>query len=141
MSTAEAISAHIAYDVIEHTKHRMVVIEFKSDEIINPACALELGEQLESLVRPGPRQYVIIDCAGVRSLGSAALAEIVSFVRRSRPVWVCNLHPELRLKAALVGLDNWARFAANRHAAVNDAGRTARWDEEDAAEYPARARC
>jgi hypothetical protein len=136
MSTATTIQAHIRYEVIEDTKHQLVVIEFLSHEITSPACARELGEQLQSLLRPRVPQYFIIDCAGVRSLGNTAFSEIVSFVRKARPVWVCNLDNSLRLGSTMVGLDNWAKFAANRRAAVKEAERTAQWDEEDTVDYP-----
>jgi anti-anti-sigma regulatory factor len=89
------------------------------------------------LLRPRPLQYFVIDCTGVRALGSTAFSEIVSFVHKARPVWVCNLDDSLRLGASLTGLDNWARFAANRRAAIKEAERTARWDEEDTVDYPA----
>jgi anti-anti-sigma regulatory factor len=96
-----------------------------------------LGTQLHSLIHPQTPQYFIIDFANVRALGSTAFSEIVSFVHKARPVWVCNLDGTLRLGAALVGLDNWARFAATRRAAITEAERTARWDEEDTVDYPA----
>jgi anti-anti-sigma regulatory factor len=136
MSTTTAIQTHIAYELIENTDHQVVVIEFVSHDIISPAHARELGEQLHSLIRPQPAQYFVIDCAGVRALGSSAFSELVSFVQKAKPVWVCNLDNTLRLGAALVGLDNWAKFAANRSAAINEAERTARWDEDDTVDYP-----
>ena len=107
MLTTTADQAHIAYELIEDTKHQVMVIEFMTHEITSPAHARELGEQLRSLIRPRPPQYFVIDCAGVRSLGSTAFSEIVSFVHKARPVWVCNLDQSLRLGASLVGLDNW----------------------------------
>jgi hypothetical protein len=137
MSTATTGEADITYELIENTKHQVVVIGFLSHEITSPARSCVLGEQLQSLIRPGPRQYFVIDCAGVRSLGSTAFSEIASFVRNARPVWICNLDHPLRLGAAVVGLDNWARFAANRGAAIKEAERTARWDEEDTVHDPA----
>jgi hypothetical protein len=137
MSTATAIQAHIAHELIEGTNHQVVVIEFVSHDITSPAHARELGEQLNLLIRPQPLQYFVIDCEGVRALGSTALSEILSFIHRARPVWVCNLDATLRLGAFQIGLDNWARFAANRHAAIVEAERTARWDEEDTVFYPA----
>jgi hypothetical protein len=139
MSSTTAIQPHIAYDVIEATNYQVVVIEFVSHDITSPSHARELGKQLHSLIRSQPLQYFVIDCAGVRSLGSTAFSEIVSFVHK-RPVWVCNLDNTLRLGAALVGLENWARFAGNRRAAIEEAERTARWDEEDTAHNPAWAR-
>jgi anti-anti-sigma regulatory factor len=135
MSSATTTQAHIAYEVIEDAKHQIVVIEFLSHEISSPARAAELGEQLRSLVKSNSSRYFVIDCAGVRSLGSMAFSEIASFVHKARPVWVCNLDHALRMGAALVGLDNWARFAADRRAAVLEAERTARWDEEDTVDF------
>jgi anti-anti-sigma regulatory factor len=137
MSTATAVQAHIAYELIEDTKHQVVVIEFSIHDLTSPVLARELGEQLSSLIRPQALQYFVLDFAGVRALGSTAFSEIVSFVHKARPVWVCNLDGSLRLGAALTGLDNWARFAANRRAAITEAERTARWDEEDTVDYPA----
>jgi anti-anti-sigma regulatory factor len=137
MSTATTVQTHIAYELIEDTKHQVVVIEFLSHEIVTTAHARELGEELNSLLRPQPLQYFVIDCAGVRALGSTAFSEILTFVHRARPVWICNLDNTLRLGAAMIGLDNWARFAANRYAAIKEAERTARWDAEDTVDYPA----
>jgi hypothetical protein len=132
MSTATTIESHIAYELIENTNHQLVIIEFLSHDIATTAHARELGEQLHSLIRPGPLRYFVLDCAGVCSLGSTAFSEIVSFVHEAKAVWVCNLDNTLRFGAALVGLDTWAKFAANRRAAIEEAERTARWAEEDA---------
>jgi anti-anti-sigma regulatory factor len=136
MSTATTIQAHIAYELIEGTNHDVVVIEFVSHDITSPVHARELGEQLDSLIRPDSLQHFVIDFAGVRSLGSTAFGEIVSFVRKSAPVWICNLDATLRLGASLIGLDDCAQFAANRRVAINEALRTARRDEEDTVDYP-----
>ena len=137
MLTATTTQTHIAYELIENTNHQVVIIEFLSHDIASPAQARELGEQLQSLIRPQLVQYFVINCAGVQSLGSTAFSEIVSFVHRARPVWVCNLDFMLHFGAALVGLDNWARFAVNRRAAIEDAERTAQSDEEDGVDQSA----
>jgi anti-anti-sigma regulatory factor len=136
MSTATTIQAHIASELIEDTNHDVVVIEFESHDIASPVHARELGEQLNSLMRPHSLQYFVIDFARARSVGSTAFGEIVSFVRKARPVWVCNLDAKLRLGASLIGLDECAKFAANRRMAINEAIRTARRDEEDTVDYP-----
>jgi anti-anti-sigma regulatory factor len=140
MSTATTIEAHIAYELIKDTNHEVVVIEFVGREIVSPAHARELGEQLDSLIRPQSLQYFVIDFAGVQALGSTAVGEIGSFVRKARPAWICNLDDTLRLGFYLIGLDNWARFAADRLAAIKEAERTARWDEEDPVVHPALTR-
>jgi anti-anti-sigma regulatory factor len=131
MSSATTIHAHIAYELIEDTNYQVVVIEFLSQDIASPTHAQELREQLHSLLRPQQLQYFVIDCADVRSLGSTAFSAIADFVRKARPVWVCNLANTLRFGASLVGLDNWARFAADRRAAIEEAERTALWEVEN----------
>jgi anti-anti-sigma regulatory factor len=136
MSTATTIQAHIAYELIEDTNHDVVVIEFQSHDIASPVHAHELGEQLNSLIRPDSDHYFVIDFAGVRSLGSTAFGEIVSFVRKAAPVWVCNLDTTLQLGASLIGLDDCAKFAADRRAAINEALRAVRRNEEDTIDYP-----
>jgi anti-anti-sigma regulatory factor len=132
MPTATTIQAHIAYELIEDANHQVVIVDFLSHDIATSAHARELGEQLHSLIRPQPPQYFVIDCAAARSLGSTAFGEIASFVHRAKSVWVCNLDHNLRFGAALVGLDTWAKYAASRRAAIEEAERTARWDEDDA---------
>jgi hypothetical protein len=139
MSTATTVQAHIAHELIEHPNYQVVVIEFASQEITTAADARELGAELSSLIRHQPLQYFVIDCFSVRSLGSAAFSEILSFVHKAKPVWVCNLDNALWHGAFQVGLDNWVRCAASRGAAIDEAERTARWDEEDTMEYSARA--
>jgi anti-anti-sigma regulatory factor len=136
MPTATTIQAHIAYELIEDTNHDVVVIEFESHDITSPVHAQELGEQLDSLIRPDSVPYFVIDFARVRSLGSTAFGEIVSFVRKATSVWICNLDASLRLGASLIGLDDCAKFAANRRVAINEALRTARSNEEDTVDYP-----
>jgi len=136
MSTATAIAPHIEYEVIEETKHQVVVIAFLSCDITSPDRAYELGNQLQSLIKHEANQYFVVDCAKVRSLGSTAFSEILSFVRKARPVWVCNLDHSLRIGAALVGLESCVRFAADRRAAIREADRAAHWDQEDTADYP-----
>jgi len=140
MSIATASQAHIAYESIEDTNHELVVIKFVNHDIVSPRDAREFGDELHSLIRPQAHQYFVIDFAGVRALGNSAFGEIVSFGHKTRPVWVCNLDHTLRLGASLIGVDNWVRFAANRRAAIEDAEKTARWDEEDTVDWPARAR-
>jgi anti-anti-sigma regulatory factor len=137
MSTTTTMQAHIAYELIENTKHQVVVIEYVSQDITSSAHARELGEQLDCLIQPQLRRYFVLDFGGVRSLGSTAFSEILSFVHEAKPVWVCNLDEPLRLRASLIGLDNWVKFAANRPAAIKEAERTAQWDEEDTVDYPA----
>jgi anti-anti-sigma regulatory factor len=136
MSAIATVQAHIAYELIDDDAPQVVVIEFLSHEFGSPAHAIELGEQINSLIRPElPRNYVI-DFAKVRGLGSTAFGEIANFVRRAGRVRVCNLDDTLRLGAALIGLDDWVEFSDSRSAAIRAAIRDARRGEEDTVDYP-----
>jgi anti-anti-sigma regulatory factor len=138
MSTTTTTQAHIAYELIDDRNPEVVVIEFLSQEIAGPLQARELGEQLDSLIRPDlPRRFVI-DFSNVRLLGSTAFGEIAAFAHKVERLWVCNLPEELRLGAALIGLDDCAEFAANRPAAIIEARTTAFWNEEETVDYPRR---
>jgi anti-anti-sigma regulatory factor len=137
MSTTTTIQAHIAYELIDDHNPDVVAIEFLSHEIAGPFHACQLGEQLDSLIRPDLPQNFVIDFGNVRSLGSSAFAEIVSFAQKVGRLCVCNMQENLRLGASLVGLDECAGFAANRRAAINKIRRAARCDEEDTVDYPA----
>ena len=139
MPTTTTTQAHIAYELIDEDNPEVVAIEFLSHDITSPLHAYELGEQLDSLIRPGLPRYFVIDFGNVRSLGSTAFGAIVAFVRRVGRVWVCNMQETLRLGAALIGLDDHAEFAANRQVAIRAAKREARRGQEDTVDYPASA--
>ncbi len=132
MSTTATIQAHIAYELIDDNDPRVVVIEFQSHDFSSPLHALELGEQLSSLIRPDLPRSFVIDFGKVRSLGSTAFGEITRFVRRAGCVRVCNLDETLRLGAALIGLDDCVGFAESRHTAIRDARRS----EDDTIDLP-----
>jgi anti-anti-sigma regulatory factor len=136
MSTTAITQAHIAYELIDEQDPEVVAIEFLSHEIASPRHASELGEQLNSLIRPELPRHYVIDFGNVRSLGSTAFGAIVAFVRRAGRVRVCNMQHTLRLGAALIGLDDHAEFIADRQAAIRAARRDARRDEEDTVDYP-----
>jgi anti-anti-sigma regulatory factor len=137
MSPTTTIQAHIAYELMDDTNPEVVAIELLSQEIVGPVQARELGEQLDSLIRPGLAQNFVIDFGNVRSLGSTAFGEIVTFAQKVGRLYVCNMQKNLRLGAALIGLDDWAEYATNRRVAINGARRAAKPGEEDTVDYPA----
>jgi anti-anti-sigma regulatory factor len=137
MSTTRITHAHIAYELIDDTNPDVVAIEILTQEIAGPFQARELGEQLDSLIRPGLQQNFVIDFSNVRSLGSTAFGEIVSFAHRVGRLYVCNMQKNLRLGAALIGLDDCAEFATDRRKAIDGARRAATRREEDTVDYPA----
>jgi anti-anti-sigma regulatory factor len=136
MSDTANVQAHIAYELIDDNAPEVVVVEFLSPEITSSVHALELGEQLNSLIQADlPRNYVI-DFAKVRSMGSTAFGEIANFVRRVGRVRVCHLAHNLQLGATLIGLDDWVEFAESRKSAIRDAIEDARRGEQETVDYP-----
>ena len=136
MSPPTTMEAHIAYELIDDTNPDVVAIEFLSEEIVGPVDARELGEQLDSLVTPDLPQQFVLDFGNVRSVGSTAFGEIVSFARKVGRLYICNMRENLQLGSALIGLDDCAAFAPSRRVAINWAKRAA-WGEEDTVDYPA----
>jgi anti-anti-sigma regulatory factor len=136
MAATPITYAHIAYQAIAEDHPEVLVIEFLSPEIAGPIQARELGEQLDSLIRPGFPHNFIIDFANARSLGSTAFAEIAHFVRRAGRVRFCNLDTMLRLGASLIGLDDLVEFSPSRAQAIRSARRDWRRGEEDTVDYP-----
>jgi hypothetical protein len=128
--------AHIAYEAIGEDGPEVLDIEFLSREIAGPAQALELAEQLDSLLWSGLPHNFVIDFANARALGSTAFAEIAHFARRAGRVRVCNLDGILRLGASLIGLDALVEFADGRAQAIRAARRDFRRGEEDTVDYP-----
>jgi anti-anti-sigma regulatory factor len=137
MSTSTAIQAHIAYELIDADNPFVVVIEFLSREIVDPYHARELGQQLRSLISAEfPHNYVL-DFRNVRSMGSTAFGEILSFVRRAGQVRVCNMHASLRFGASLIGLDSCVEFAPSRGSAIDAAHLAATNGEAETLDFPA----
>jgi anti-anti-sigma regulatory factor len=136
VSITTATQAHIAYELIDDTSPGIVAIEFLSREIAGPLHAHEVGEQLDSLIRPDLPGNFVIDFGNVRSLGSTAFSEIVSFAHKVNRLYVCGMDGNLRLGASLIGLDDCAEFAASRRSAVNAARRYAMRGEDDTVDYP-----
>ncbi len=137
MSPTTTLQAHIAYELVDDHNPDVLVIEFLSDEIAGPSQAHELREELDSLIRPELRHRFVIDFGNLQRLGSTAFGEIVSFAQKAGRLVVCNMRENLRVGAALSGLDLCADFAANRRVAIRAARRAARRALEDTLDYPA----
>ncbi len=65
-------TAHIAYEVINEAHPQLVIIEFLSHAIADPAHSAELAEQLASLVRPEFPKRFVLDFENVRLMSSSA---------------------------------------------------------------------
>ena len=78
----------------------------------------------------------MIDFGSVSTLSSDAFAAVLSFARQVDRLFVCNMRGNMRLGAALSGLDEYAKFFPNRRAAVNEARRAAMSQLADTVDYP-----
>jgi anti-anti-sigma regulatory factor len=136
MSATSTAEVHATLEMIDHTLSDVVVIDFLSSEIVGPSQARELGEQLDSLLGAQLPRAFIIDFTNVQSLGSSGFAEIVSFARKVRRLVICNMRHNLRLGAAMTGLDDYAEFAIDRRAAIESARRAAMPCDQDTVDFP-----
>jgi anti-anti-sigma regulatory factor len=137
MSATSSLQAHIAYESIHDTDPEVLVIDFLSTEFIGSITARELGEQLASMLHPDFTGAYVLDLGNVRSLGSSAFGELSAFARQARRPWICNMRQNLRLGAAMIGLDDHVEYAPNRKAAIDSARRAAIRGQEDTVDYPA----
>ena len=78
----------------------------------------------------------MIDFRNVRTFGSSAFGVLAAFVRPFLSVKVCNISHNLRLGAALVGLDDWVEFAESRESAIAAAIDDAQRGCGDTEDYP-----
>jgi anti-anti-sigma regulatory factor len=136
MSATATSQAHIAYELINDAEPGVVSIEFLSHEVASSHHSKELGEQLHSLIGTELPQNFVIDFANVKSLGSTAFGEIVSFAREAMNLSVCNMQEKLRLGASLIGLDELVDIAASRRVAIDQARRAAIQGSEETVDYP-----
>jgi anti-anti-sigma regulatory factor len=137
MSPTATIHAHITYELIGDSEPVVVVIDFQSPEILGSVHARELREQLASLAASELPHNFLIDFSNVRTLGSSAFTEILWFAHNVSRLTICNLKPQLRLGAAMVGLGDCAEITADRRSGINAARRAAIRDQEDTVDYPA----
>jgi hypothetical protein len=133
MTPTATIHAHITYELIDDYDPIVVVVEFLSQDIVGFNRSRELGDQLDSLIRPELPDIVVMDFGNVRWLGSTAFGEIVAFARKSRRLFICNMDRNLLLGSALIGLDDYVETVADRHEAIRQAKRAAmraEWEDD-----------
>ena len=75
---------HIAYELNDDKHPSVVIIEFLSGAIADPAHAAELSQQLCALIRPEFPKRFVLDFEDVRSLSSTAFGALISFVLKVR---------------------------------------------------------
>ena len=73
MSHDAMVQAHIAYELVDERNPDVMVIAFRTAEIVDSGTAHELSEQLDALIRPDLPRYYVIDFGNARSLSSGAV--------------------------------------------------------------------
>jgi anti-anti-sigma regulatory factor len=113
--------AHVAYELIDRPP--VVIVEFLSHAVTDPAHAAELGQQLRSLVRPDLPKRFLLDFHKVKNFSSTAFGTLVSFVlnvrKASGQVLICNMDDFVRFGADIIRLGEYAPITANRSAALD----------------------
>jgi anti-anti-sigma factor len=88
----------------------IVVVEILSTDVQGPDRALEFGTELNRVAGHECSKPLLVDLRRARyfsSMGFAALFKLVKQAKeRQRPVRFCNMHPDVRVGAEIVGL-NW----------------------------------
>ena len=113
---------HIAHSFDDDHRRRVVIVEFLSKAIADPAHAAELRQQLGTLIRPDLPNRCVLDFTGVRSLSSTAFGGLLSFILKVRHagghVGICNMDEIVRFGADLIRMRDFAQFAADRPSAI-----------------------
>ena len=115
--------AHIAYELNDDTHPKVVIIEFLSRAVADPAHAAELSQQLCTLIRPDFPNRFVLDFQNVRSLSSTAFGALISFVLKVQQadgrVAICNMDEFVRFGADVIRLGDYAEFTDDVQSAIN----------------------
>jgi anti-anti-sigma regulatory factor len=116
--------AHIAFDLVDESNPKVVVVEFLSHTIADPTLAAQLGQQLGSLIRPDlPKQFVL-DFTKVKTFSSTAFGALVTFILKVREIGgrvkICNMDEFVRFGADVIRMGDFTDFAADRKTAIEE---------------------
>jgi anti-anti-sigma factor len=88
--------------------HDVVLVEILSVDVQGPERALEFSTELNQVAADDCARPLLVDLSRARylsSMGYAALFKLVKQAKeRQRPVRFCNMHPDVRVGAEIVGL-------------------------------------
>jgi anti-sigma B factor antagonist len=111
---------------VPHLKTTMAgdvaVVEVLTRELKFPAVAQELGGELSLVAAQDWAKRLLINLNRVKYLSSTGFGVLVSVVRKARiegrQVKFCNLDPEVRIGADIIGLDKVAEIYDTEPAAL-----------------------
>jgi anti-anti-sigma factor len=100
----------------------VAVVEVLTRELRYPAVAQELGAELATVAAQDWAKRLVINLNRVKYLSSTGFAVLVSLVKKAndggRQVKFCNLDPEVRIGAEIIGLDKLAEIHDTERSAL-----------------------
>jgi anti-sigma B factor antagonist len=111
---------------LPHLKTTMVgdvaVVEVLTKELRFPAVAQEVGAELYLVAAQDWAKRILINLNRVKYLSSTGFGVLANLVKKARDegrqLKFCNLDPELRIGADIIGLDKLAEIHDTEHAAL-----------------------
>jgi anti-anti-sigma factor len=99
-----------------------VLVEIMSPDIQGPERATEFSAELCSIANQDSMQPIILDmkrCCYLSSMGYSALFKLVKQAKeRQRTVKFCNMHPDVKVGADIVGIYHVVEVCDCRESAV-----------------------
>jgi len=103
-------------------KDDIVLVEIVTKNLQGPQLAQELGAELTQVTQQEWANRLLVDCHRIRYLSSTGFAVLFSLVRQfnqaKRQLKFCNMEPELRIGADIVGLDKVAEIHESQDSAI-----------------------
>ncbi len=123
-SAHDGHTALIAYDLVEESNPKVVIVEFLIHTIADPTLAAQLGQQLGSLIRPELPKQFLLDFKNVKTFSSTAFGALVSFILKVRDaggrVKLCNMNEFVRFGADVIRMGEFSEFATDRTTAIEE---------------------
>ena len=119
----------------------VVLVEIISKDLQGPKLAQELSAELNQVIQQEWAKRLLVDFSSIRYLSSTGFAVLVGLVTRAkaagREVKFCNMHPDLRVGADIIGLGTIVEI----HDTEDSAPARSRSPEPILARYIVRGRC
>jgi anti-sigma B factor antagonist len=104
------------------TVNNVVLVEITTKDIQGPALAQELGAELGRVAAQDWAKKLLVDFKRVRYLSSTGFAVLFRVVRDFKAaggqIKLCNMDPQIRLGAEIVGLEQVVEICATEAAAM-----------------------
>jgi anti-sigma B factor antagonist len=104
------------------TVNDVVLVEITDRNVQSPAQAQELGAELGRVVAQDWAKRLLVDCRQVRYLCSTGFAVFFRIVKQFKgaggQIKFCNMDPQIRLGAGIVGLDQLVEIYDTEAAAM-----------------------